>query len=463
MEEGRKKVLIVDDEPAIRRSLELLLQNTFEVKTAEDGEVALATLRTFQPDVILLDVMMPRLDGIETLSAIRKEYKNVPVVMLTAANEVKTAVAAMKCGAVDYLGKPFDVDELTNTLLQVLSVGEREKEVSVDSSLENSNSNFGVLVGEAPSMKDVFNSVQQVSSKDATVLITGESGTGKELLAREIHKRSKRASGPFIPLNCAAIPESLIESELFGHEKGAFTGAGETRVGFCELANGGTLFLDEIGELSLGVQVKLLRFLQEQEFFRVGRSKPIKVNVRIVTATNKNLEQLVKEGKFRQDLYYRIHVVHIQIPPLRERYEDIPILTKHFCDKFSAQYGSRNLTFTPEAHEILLQYGWPGNVRELENVIESILATFDGDVAGVECLPRKLTQKEEVYSGREVTLDGGLKFEDAEKKFETEMIIRALKKTNFVQTKAAELLGISRRILKYKMDKLGISERDNIS
>lgn len=455
MEEGRKKVLVVDDEPAIRRSLELLLQNTFEVKTAEDGEIALTTLRTFTPDVILLDVMMPRLDGIETLSAIRKEYKSVPVVMLTAANEVKTAVAAMKCGAVDYLGKPFDVDELTNILLQVLASSKSEE----DNYTESTNSSFGVLVGDAPAMKEVFNSVQQVSSKDATVLITGESGTGKELLAREIHKRSKRASGPFIPINCAAIPESLIESELFGHEKGAFTGAGETRVGFCELANGGTLFLDEIGELSLGVQVKLLRFLQEQEFFRVGRSKPIKVNVRIVTATNKNLEQLVKEGKFRQDLYYRIHVVHIAIPPLRERYEDIPLLTKHFCDKFSAQYGSRNLTFTPEAHEVLLHYSWPGNVRELENVVESILATFDGDVAGIECLPRKLTQKEEIYTGREVTLDGGLKFEDAEKKFETEMILRALKKTNFVQTKAAELLGISRRILKYKMDKLGISER----
>lgn len=434
----RKRILIVDDEESIRRSLELILQNTFDVSTAENGEEAIKTINQKAPDVVLLDVMMPKLDGLETLSLIRKNYGQVPVIMLTAAGEVKTAVEAMKSGALDYLKKPFDVEELTRIILSALSTSGISKEI----------------IGESVEMVNLKKKIDQIAQKEASVLITGESGTGKELIAREIHKKSKRASGPFIPLNCAAIPESLIESELFGHEKGAFTGAGDTRLGFCELADGGTLFLDEIGELSQNVQVKLLRFLQEQEFFRVGRGKPVKVNVRIITATNRNLEDLVKKGSFRQDLYYRINVVNIEVSPLRERHNDIPILIKHFCEKLSSQYGVRDLEFTNEALEALTLYRWPGNVRELENVIESILATTDNNHVEACDLPRKILEREEAP----VALSSNVQLLEAEKQFETEMILKALKKSNNIQTKAAELLGISRRILKYKMDKLGITE-----
>ncbi len=434
----RKRILIVDDEESIRRSLELILQNTFDVSTAENGEEAIKTINQKAPDVVLLDVMMPKLDGLETLSLIRKNYGQVPVIMLTAAGEVKTAVEAMKSGALDYLKKPFDVEELTRIILSALSTSGISKEI----------------IGESEEMINLKKKIDQVAQKEASVLITGESGTGKELIAREIHKKSKRSSGPFIPLNCAAIPESLIESELFGHEKGAFTGAGDTRLGFCELADGGTLFLDEIGELSQNVQVKLLRFLQEQEFFRVGRGKPVKVNVRIITATNRDLEDLVKKGDFRQDLFYRINVVNIEVSPLRERHNDIPILIKHFCEKLSSQYGIRDLQFTDEALEALTLYRWPGNVRELENVIESILATTDSNQIGASDLPRKILEREEAP----VALSSNVQLLEAEKQFETEMILKALKKSNNIQTKAAELLGISRRILKYKMDKLGITE-----
>jgi transcriptional regulator with PAS, ATPase and Fis domain len=294
--------------------------------------------------------------------------------------------------------------------------------------------------------------------RDATVLITGESGTGKELIARRIHELSPRRSGPFIPINCAAIPETLIESELFGHERGAFTSAVERRVGHFELADGGTLFLDEIGELSLPVQVKMLRFLQEQEFYRVGRSKPIKVNVRIIAATNRNLEELIKEKGFRQDLYYRINVVSLNLPPLRDRFEDIEPLVEHFVTKFKPAYGGRQLGFEPVALKTMVEYDWPGNVRELENVIESLMALCPNEVVTDNDLPRKLKAAHQRESFKPMAEDTGMSFEDAERRFETEMIVKALKKTNYVQTRAAELLGISRRILKYKMDKLGISD-----
>jgi len=453
MSTPRKSILIVDDESTIRRSLELVLSTTFDVTTAENGAEAMKCISGSTPDLILLDVMMPVMGGLETLAEIKKTQPLLPVIMLTGAQEVKTAVSAIKYGAVDYIGKPFDVEELTQIILQSLNT-KKSDETHIES-------DFGILVGNTPPMKELFKSIQQVAPKNATVLITGESGTGKELIAREIHSRSARKDSVFIPLNCAAIPESLIESELFGHEKGAFTGASETRIGYFEQANGGTLFLDEIGELSLSVQVKLLRFLQEQEFVRVGRSKSIKVDVRVLAATNKNLEKLVAEGKFRQDLLYRISVVHFEVPSLRERYDDLPRLFDHFCKKFTPRYGERKLQFSPEALQIFYEYQWPGNVRELENVIESVLAIHDENFIERAMLPKKLLMPsvciEKMSSMR--SSQQGLSFEEAEKKFETDMILSALKRTNFVQTRAAEILGISRRILKYKMDKLGIKEQ----
>jgi two-component system response regulator AtoC len=475
MQDGKRKILIVDDEPAIRDSLRLLLKSNFDVEVAQDGEEALRVLESLRPDLMLLDVMMPRLDGIEVLKQMQERQISLPVIMLTATNTVRTAVQAMKCGAVDFLNKPFDVEELTNIILATL---ERTHKISaiatpadeVDGQSDGERvtrlppGDFGPLVGRSAPMSELFARIQQVAVRDTTVLITGESGTGKELVARQIHEGSSRKSGPFVAINCAAIPETLIESELFGHEKGAFTHAVERRLGHFELAHGGTLFLDEIGELSLGVQVKMLRFLQEQEFYRVGKSKPIRVDVRIVTATNKNLEELVKQKTFRQDLFYRINVVNLCLPPLRERYEDIPHLVEHFVKKLHGTYGGRALTLSPEAMEHMVEYSWPGNVRELENVIESLLALAPADLVTAQDLPRKVREREAVVEGGlSPVFASGLGFEEAEKMFETDMIMKALKRANFVQTRAAELLGISRRILKYKMDKLGINERGEVS
>lgn len=462
MAETRKKVLVVDDEPGIRDSLRLLLKSHFDVTTAEDGLQALSSFEDLAPDLILLDVMMPRLDGIETLKRLREKSPDIPVVMLTGANTVRTAVEAMKLGAVDYLNKPFDVEALTTLIVETLDrkpVEEPADAAQMRPKLSAPQADFGTMVGKSPAMQELFQKIGQVAERDTIVLITGESGTGKELVAREIHARSPRRSGPFVAINCAAIPETLIESELFGHEKGAFTNAIEKRIGHFELADGGTLFLDEIGELSLAVQVKMLRFLQDQEFYRVGRSKPIRVDVRVITATNKNLEDLIREKRFRQDLFYRINVINLKIPPLRDRFEDIPRMVSHFVEKYSVLYGSRELRFTPEAMQTLVAYDWPGNARELENVVESLMALSPVDLVGDEELPRKLKGHAPVEPVRFQSVESGINFEEAEKVFETEMIVKALKKTNYVQTRAAELLGISRRILKYKMDKLGIADR----
>lgn len=456
-----KKVLIVDDESGIRDSLRLLLKNSFQVETAVDGNDALQKVSAFNPDLILMDVMMPSLDGLGTLNALRSSSVVTPVVMLTAAHEIKTAVAAMKSGAADYLSKPFNIEELTSVILSQLEKSAAQEVIKKEAreiKQELPPADFGPLVGQSKEMVELFNKLKQVAPRDTTILITGESGTGKELVARQIHDLSERSNGPFVAINCAAIPETLIESELFGHEKGAFTNAVERRIGHFELADGGTLFLDEIGELSLAVQVKLLRFLQEQEFFRVGKSKATKVNVRIVAATNKNLETLVAEKKFRQDLYYRVNVIHLEIPPLRDRFDDIERLIAHFCNKFSARFKGKSLSFTSEAKSVLTQYEWPGNVRELENVIEGLYALSSGDTIADTDLPKKLKMRSGLDDYKTAIFESDIKFDDAEKIFETEMIVKALKKAGYVQTRAAELLGISRRILKYKMDKLGIPD-----
>ena len=457
----RRKVLVVDDESGIRDSLRLLLKSEFEVITAEDGKRALEVLDSFAPDLVLLDVLMPNLDGLQTLQQLREKSESLPVIMLTATNTVRTAVQAMKLGAVDYLNKPFDVEELTSTIVRALDGKVTSGSANSVPALERRiiEADFGDMVGKSPLMKDLFKKVAQVAERDATVLITGESGTGKELVARRVHDLSPRKNGPFVAINCAAIPETLIESELFGHEKGAFTHAIERRLGHFELADGGTLFLDEIGELSLPVQVKMLRFLQEHEFYRVGRSKPIHVNVRIVTATNKNLEELVAAGTFRQDLYYRVNVINLAIPPLRDRFEDIAPLCDHFVSVLKPVYGERALEFSPEAQQALISYAWPGNVRELENIVESLMALSPNDLVAEDDLPRKVLARDHKQPLRQLVSDASLSFEDAERLFESEMILKALKKTNYVQTRAAELLGISRRILKYKMDKLGITQR----
>lgn len=466
MVDEKKRVLIVDDEESIRESLRLLLQSAFDIELAENGEDALAAISNSRPDLVLLDVMMPKLDGIDTLRELREREAELPVIMLTAANTVKTAVNAMKWGAVDYINKPFDVEELIELIQGTLacsSIAPEAKELKAELATSAPDADFGSMVGRSNGMQEVFDCISQVAIRDTTVLVTGESGTGKELIAKRIHEMSTRADQPFVAINCSAIPESLIESELFGHEKGAFTSAIDRRIGHFELADGGTLFLDEIGELSLPVQVKMLRFLQEQEFSRVGMSKSIKVDVRVIAATNKSLEDLIEKNKFRQDLYYRINVINLSVPALRERTDDIRHLVQYFVEKFSPVYGGRKLTFTSEALGILANYSWPGNVRELENSIECLMALCLTDEVGEKDLPAKFRNISEIKTMKAGVFDGDLSFEEAGKKFESEFILEALKKSNFVQTRAAELLGISRRILKYKMDKLGISDKDGSS
>jgi DNA-binding NtrC family response regulator len=462
MEKSLRRILIVDDEESVRDSLALLLKESYHVEKAACADDALAVVqRDPHPDVVLLDVLLPGATGLSLLKVIKDLDPKISVVLLTGAGSVKGAVEAMQQGATNYLSKPFDMGEIKATLEGIFAAHHAVTGPAT-TRVVTLDADFGPMVGKSAAMMNLFAQVETVASRDSTVLITGESGTGKELVARQIHMRSSRKNGPFIALNCASIPESLIESELFGHEKGAFTHAVERRLGQFELADGGTLFLDEIGELSPAVQVKLLRFLQEQEFYRVGRSKPIRVNVRIVTATNKDLEELVRVGSFRQDLFYRINVINLSLAPLRDRHEDVEPLIENFVARLSRQYGGRELSFSPEARELLVSYDWPGNVRELGNVVESILALCPGDTVRDLDLPKKIRERLSSEGGSPQNFSTGLAFQEAERMFETEMIIKALKRANFVQVRAAEMLGISRRILKYKMDKLKINERGEV-
>jgi two-component system, NtrC family, response regulator AtoC len=475
---SRPHVFLVDDDPALRDSLQLVLKNDFQVSVYASGNEALEVLQKGEKaaikggiDLALLDVMMPGIDGIELLKQIKSYYPDVPVIMVSASNTLKTAVQAMKLGAVDFISKPFQIEELIQRIHEGIAdhsssntYGAKKEEGKDNTAkkVDDVEADYGCIVGTHPLMQEVFTKIDQLAPRDTTVLITGESGTGKELVAKEIHKRSNRSSGSFIAINCAAIPESLVESELFGHEKGSFTHAMEKRLGYFELADGGTIFLDEIGELPQAMQVKLLRVLQEREFFRVGNSKPVSVNVRVIAATNKSLERAVEEGSFRKDLFFRVHVVNIELPPLRKRKEDISSLVEFFITKLSEQYGGKAPQITEEFLACLDGYNWPGNVRELENVIESILALSIEEQLTAEQVPHRIRQSGDSASDmKEAVVEGIIPFEEAEKRFETEIITKALERTNFVQTKAAELLGISRRILKYKMDKLGIAAQDN--
>ncbi len=480
------RILIVDDEPSVREALRMVFKTDHEPLPAADGPAALTQLAEGPVDLVLLDVVMPGMDGLEVLRAIRAAYPMLPVVMLTATRTVRTAVDAIKLGALDYLTKPFDVDELRLVVRKALAPAPQAPGRAVlDPDAPTSASTpspppgpasparrSGVadasgpagrpaagakLLGEAPSTQAVRGLVEQVARRRATVLITGESGTGKEVVARAIHAASLRATGPFVAVNCAAIPETLLESELFGHERGAFTDAKAQRLGRFELAHGGTLFLDEVGELPLAAQAKLLRVLEDQTFIRVGGSRGVTVDVRVIVATNQDLRAMVAAHRFRDDLYYRLAVVPIRLPPLRERREDIPMLARHFLALHADELPGA--TFTDDALALLTGHDWPGNVRELQNVVERAVALAKGPAIGLDDLPVHLAGERPLSSLgslREAVLGGELRFDDAEAEFERELILDALRRTNYVQTQAAALLGITRRILKYKMDKLRI-------
>ena len=453
-----RSVLIVDDEVGVRESLKMILKKDYDVFLAKDAEEAFLQIKENSPDVILLDIILPDLDGLKVLERIKQNEPDIVVIMITATNTAKTAVEAMKLGAYHYVTKPFDNDELRLIISRSLSEKALKQELIFRREEMDKSFDFGNILGKSKGMKDIFKVVKQIADSKSTVLIMGDSGTGKELISRAIHYNSNRKNYPFVTINCAAIPETLIESELFGHEKGAFTNAIEKKLGRFEVAHQGTLFLDEIGELSLTTQAKILRFLEEKEFNRVGGSKTIKVDVRLITATNKDLNQMIKKGGFREDLYYRINVVPIVIPPLRERKEDIPILIDHFINKFVLENNKNVKGINKEALEFLMQYEWPGNVRELENLIERVIALTSNEYILANELPYSFKNIPKINGLKESVLDGKVSFLQAEEEFEKEVILDALKRTNYIQSHAAEILGISRRILKYKMDKLGINQ-----
>ncbi|MCW5891761.1 MAG: sigma-54-dependent Fis family transcriptional regulator [bacterium] len=459
--ETRKRVLIVDDEPGVRESLRMVLKDTYEPLTADGAEQAMEILSSGPVDVMLLDIVMPRVDGLELLEDVRSRWPNLPVIMLTATKTVKTAVGAMKLGAFDYLTKPFDVEELrviidraTQNASLIREVEELRTEVGRRYQVDN-------IIGRSPRMQDVFRTVLTVAPLKSTVLITGESGTGKELIAKAIHHGSPRARKPHVVLNCAAIPENLLESELFGHERGAFTDAHQKKEGQFELADQGTLFLDEIGEMPMALQAKLLRVLEHGIFMRVGGTTPIQVDVRIIAATNRDLAAAMKEGLFRPDLYYRLNVVTVSLPPLRDRRDDLVLLIRHFAEAKARAMGVAEKTFKPEAVDALLRYHWPGNVRELENLIERVLVLSEGPLIGVDDLPEQVRRSEATPTSiKEQVLAGRKSIGSAVDEFERDIIVEALHQTDFNQTRAADMLGTTRRILKYRMDKLGIDAPD---
>jgi two-component system NtrC family response regulator len=449
-----QKILVIDDDESLRRVLEYTLQEEgYEVFTAASGEEGLELFEERQPALVITDMKMPGINGFQVLKELKERSAEALVIIVTAFGEVDAAVKAMKLGAYDFITKPLSRDELKLTVkkaLQFLGLTEENRQLREKLSGRDDLKN---LVGMSPKMERLFASVRKVADTEATVLITGESGTGKELVARAIHTLSSRKSAPFIAINCAAIPRDLLESELFGHTKGAFTGAVKDRVGKFQLADRGTLFLDEVGDLPVELQPKLLRALQERIVEPLGGGKAQKIDVRVVAATNQDLEGAIADGSFREDLYYRLSVIPIHLPPLRERKEDIPLLVRHFTNKF----GHANVTFTKGTLDALAMYSWPGNVRELENAIERLLIMRRGDEIGQDDLPGKIlderTNKKRMIF---VLPDEGYPLEQLEK----EVVEESLTRNNWNQTAAARFLGIPRHVLVYRMEKYGIVTPD---
>ena len=452
-----RRVLVVDDEENLRLVLKTLLKrHGYDVEVAENGEQALGLVDTFGPDVILTDVRMPKMNGLDLLATLKAKQNAATVIVMSAYGSVDLALEAMKAGAYDYVGKPFKPDEI---VLALRKAEERESLRRENRALKEQiqkDSQFESILAKSQAMNDIFKTITKIADFKTTVLVQGESGVGKELVARAIHARSSRKNHPFVAINCGAIPENLLESELFGHKKGAFTDAQADRRGLFEEADGGTLFLDEIGELPLNLQVKLLRALQEETIRRLGESKDIKIDVRIVTATHRDLAAEAKAGRFREDLYYRINVLPIVIPPLRQRKEDINLLVDHFTTRNNARLGTQIRAITADARKLLLEYAWPGNVRELENTIERAMVLCDGDVIDAHDLPERLR---DALDPVQVQLASGeLSVKKTTAVIEEILIRRALQKTRGNRTRAAELLEISHRALLYKIKDYKISD-----
>ncbi len=456
------RILIVDDEASMREMLSILLtRDGYEVAVAENGESGLAQALSDQFDLIISDIQMPKLSGIEMLQGLREKGLDTPMVMITAFSSTEDAVKAMKLGAYDYITKPFNNDEIRLVIANALEHQQLKAENQQLKEQLGQRFSFHELIGDSPVMKNLIELLKRIAPSQANVLIMGESGTGKELVAKALHFNSPRKDHPFIAINCGAIPENLLESELFGHEKGAFTGADRRKTGLFEAANGGTLFLDEIGELPMSMQVKLLRVLQEREFRRVGSTKSWPLDIRLLSATNRDLTQAVQEGSFREDLFYRINVVQIDLPALRVRPVDIPLLINHF---FQQRTGEPALPISKEALNCLLDYDWPGNIRELENFVERCVVLGWREQIESGDLPSGFSQNQKVRTvanwaellGEDFDLDSYLA------EIEREILLEALERSGGVRKKAAELLGISFRSIRYRLSKIGLEDGDNL-
>jgi len=451
-------LLVVDDETGVRQSLQMIFNKTFRVLEAVSADEAIQKVTDETPDVVLLDIVMPGADGLAVLKQMRTLHPECQIIMLTGLNTARTAFTAKGTGAFDYVTKPFDVEELRMRVEHAVEKVQLSREL--ERLKEEVGRKYGIdhVIGKSKQIIDVFKAVSMVAAKKSTVLITGESGTGKELIARAIHYNSDRRSKPFVVVNCAALPDTLIESELFGYEKGAFTNASQKKVGRFELAHAGTLFLDEIGELNLGTQAKFLRAVEQETFTRLGGTDDIKVDVRVIAASNRDLEQAARAGEFRPDLFYRLNVVSLFLPPLRERREDIALLLDHFLRLKAQEHSIAPKALSPEVVDFFTSYYWPGNIRELENLIERLTILTPHETVMLRDLPAGMRSTDHTATLKEDVLSGARPLSDAVDEFERELIVKALQRTGFNQTKAASLLGTSRRILKYRIEKLKIHD-----
>jgi DNA-binding NtrC family response regulator len=448
MEARQPRILIVDDEPNIRQGLAEALQDQgYEIEQAASGEAALELLQMKPFDLVLVDLVMEEMDGIEVLREINRQWPQTEVVIITAHGTIETAVKALKEGAYDYLSKPINVKRFRSYVHNILRAQELQEENRLLREQLRTEQEYSQIIGRSEKLLTILEMIEQLAPTDVNILIEGESGTGKELVAHAIHQKSGRGQKPFVSVNCGALPKELIGSELFGHEKGAFTGASQRKQGRFELADRGTLFLDEIAEMDLEAQVTLLRILEGGRFRRVGGTREVKVDVRVIAATNKSLKKQVREGRFREDLFYRLNVVRMSLPPLRERREDIKPLAQHFLDTFSTKYHKSNLKFASELNERLTHYQWPGNIRELKNCIERAVILAREQLIGLDLLPERLQLESDLATKAEVSV--GLSLAEMER----EMIRQTLEHTGGHRKRTAEILGISERDLYYKLKK----------
>ena len=451
---NKDKILIVDDDNSLREFLSIFLHREgYQVSAAANGEMAIKLLSKSIFDMVITDVKMPSMGGLDLLKEIKERCPDTVVVMITAYASVDTAVEAMKQGAYDYISKPFNVDEIKLTIRNALEKKELEEENTILKRDFKDRYNFNNIISKSSKMQEIYQLITTVASTRSNIFISGESGTGKELIARAIHNEGPWKDGPFVAVNCGAIPDNLLESELFGHQKGSFTGAVSDKKGLFEVAHGGTLFLDEISELALHLQVKFLRAIQEKCFRRVGGTEDIKVEERLICATNRDIEKEVMEERFREDLYYRLKVIPIMIPPLRERREDIPLIAKHFLKKYSKEMEKELKDFSSEAMEFLLQYPYPGNVRELENIVEGAVALEESDVIAKESLPYNYLKDSEFALPVGDIAGAGVDLEKIVADTEMKLIAQALREAGGVKKKAAEFLNISLRSLRYLISK----------